>query len=221
MPDLPLHPITGIPALAVTRSGRPIWPIFGADGADDEEDGDDEKKPDKGDAKKPDKGDDETDWEAEARKWKALARKHEGQAKENADAAKRLKDLEDADKSEIDKAKERAAEADRKAAAAERRALVAEIAAEKGLTMSIARRLVGDTREELEADADELVEAFGTKGKGDKSGKNGEGDGKKSDARRLPKEQLRPGASGEDDDEVIDQKKAEEIADRISKSTGF
>ena len=38
-----------------------------------------------------------------------------------------------------------------------------EIAAEKGLTPAQARRLVGNTREELEADADELLEAFGAK----------------------------------------------------------
>ncbi|WP_017602202.1 hypothetical protein [Nocardiopsis lucentensis] len=39
--------------------------------------------------------------------------------------------------------------------------MVAEVAAAKGLTVDQARRLHGDTREELEADADEVIALFG------------------------------------------------------------
>src|SRR5690606_19432192 len=46
-------------------------------------------------------------------------------------------------------------------AKAKRQQLIAEVAAAKGLTLDQARRLQGETREELEADADELVALFG------------------------------------------------------------
>jgi cell division septum initiation protein DivIVA len=72
----------------------------------------------------------------------------------------RLKEFEDRDKSESTRAIERAEAAEKAAAAAEARAARLEIAAEKGLTPAQAKRLVGETREELEADADELLETF-------------------------------------------------------------
>lgn len=52
---------------------------------------------------------------------------------------------------------ERVAEIERTAKASEERALRAEVANAKGLTPSQAKRLIGATREELEADADELL----------------------------------------------------------------
>ncbi|MCX4470461.1 hypothetical protein OOK41_09095 [Micromonospora sp. NBC_01655] len=64
----------------------------------------------------------------------------------------------DADKTEA----ERRAAAEQRAEQAELRALRLEVAAEKGLTPAQAKRLVGATREELEADADEIREAFPT-----------------------------------------------------------
>lgn len=45
--------------------------------------------------------------------------------------------------------------------ASEARALRAEVALDKGLTVSQAKRLVGTTKEELEADADELLKDIG------------------------------------------------------------
>lgn len=62
----------------------------------------------------------------------------------------------DADKSEAEK---RAA-ADARADAAELRATRLEVAHEKGLTPAQAKRLAGTTREELEADADEVLRDF-------------------------------------------------------------
>ena len=56
---------------------------------------------------------------------------------------------------------ERVAEIEKQAKASEDRALRAEIANAKGLTASQAKRLIGSTREELEADADELLKDIG------------------------------------------------------------
>lgn len=102
----------------------------------------------------------EPDFKAEAEKWKALSRKHEAQAKANAEAAKKLSEMDDATKSEVERAIARAEAAEKKASEAESKALRLEVAAAKGLSPSQARRLVGSTAEELEADADELLESF-------------------------------------------------------------
>lgn len=72
----------------------------------------------------------------------------------------KLQEYEDRDKTEAEKVAERANAAEAKAAQAESRALRLEVAFEKGLTPAQAKRLVGGTREELEADADELLETF-------------------------------------------------------------
>ena len=162
-------------------------------------------------------GGDDTDWKAEARKWERRAKESNREARENSEAARKLAELEEADKSETEKAQRKVADAEAKAAQAERRALIAEIGAEKGLTLAVAKRLQGDTREELEADADELLEAFGPKG----AGKPADGV-KPTEARRAPKEDLRPGASGDDaDDGEVTKDEAAKIADRITKGSGF
>jgi len=95
-----------------------------------------------------------------------------------AEAAK----LREAKKSEAEKLTEKLGAAEKRAAEAEQRLLRSEVAAEKGLTAAQARRLVGATREELEADADDLLASFGTPPDGGKSGKG-----------RAAPERLRPG----------------------------
>lgn len=87
----------------------------------------------------------------------------EAERKARRDAERQLKDLqaqvkqrEDQDKSESERLTERLAEAEKRAEAAESRADRFEVALEKGLDMTRAKRLTGSTREELEADADEL-----------------------------------------------------------------
>lgn len=60
---------------------------------------------------------------------------------------------------------ERVAEIERQAKQSEERALRAEIANAKGLTPTQAKRLVGATKEELEADADELLKDIGAQKK--------------------------------------------------------
>ncbi len=90
---------------------------------------------------------DATDWKAEARKW-------ETRAKENREALEaRQKEIEDSQKT----AEQKAAEASADATSARLEALRYKVAAEKGLTLSLAARLTGSTKEELEADADTLM----------------------------------------------------------------
>jgi hypothetical protein len=80
--------------------------------------------------------------------------------KERDALAARLKEFEDRDKSEADKAIERAAAAEKRVAELEAHATRLEVAYENGLTPAQAKRLVGSTREELEADAKELLATF-------------------------------------------------------------
>ena len=92
--------------------------------------------------------------------WKQKAREQEQRAKANAEAATRLKEFEDRDKSEQQKLSERAEAAEKRALDLESRSMRLEVAADKGLTPGQAKRLVGTTREELEADADEILRDF-------------------------------------------------------------
>jgi hypothetical protein len=117
--------------------------------ADDPKDPDD---PAKGDPApdKPDLGDTgkkALDAERKAR------RDAERLLKETAD---RLKVLEDKDKSDSDRLTEKVAQLEKDLATATAKADRYEVALDKGLDMTRAKRLTGTTREELEADADEL-----------------------------------------------------------------
>lgn len=98
-----------------------------------------------------------TDWQAEAEKWKSFARKHEDEVKNLRPAAKKLAELEEANKSEIEKAQARAEAAEKELNQTRLEALRAQVALDKKLSPSQAKRLVGASREELEADADELL----------------------------------------------------------------
>jgi hypothetical protein len=100
--------------------------------------------------------------------------------------AARLDELEAASKSDVEKATERAAEAERKATEAESRALRLEVANAKGLSTGQAKRLTGTTREELEADADELLDTFKAPTPEEP---------KPAAPGSTPKETLRPGAA--------------------------
>ena len=79
-----------------------------------------------------------------------------------ADAQKVLTELQDKDKPEIERLTNQLAEANQRAEKAEAAALRQEVAMEKGLTAAQARRLVGATKDELEADANDLLETFGS-----------------------------------------------------------
>jgi chromosome segregation ATPase len=74
--------------------------------------------------------------------------------------ASKAKELEDAGRSEMEKLTARAEKAEQERAQVEAKALRLEVAFEKGLTPAQAKRLVGSSREELEADADEILRDF-------------------------------------------------------------
>lgn len=85
------------------------------------------------------------------------------EARANADAARRLADIEAQQEKANQTAAEREAAAEKRAAEADAKALRLEVAFEKGLTPAQAKRLVGSSREELEADADDILEHFPVK----------------------------------------------------------
>jgi hypothetical protein len=112
----------------------------------------------------------------------------------------RLDELESKDKSEVEKANEKAVKAEKRAEEAEAKAIRMEIATSKGLTPAQAKRLVGATKEELEADADELLDSFKPEDKPSPSGR--------------PKERLRPGAVPDAEPEETDPRKLAEAVPR-------
>lgn len=128
---------------------------------------------------------------------RAARRAAEKQAKELAD---RLREIEDRDKSDQEKAAEKVAAAEKAAADAEQRALRAEVAMAKGLTAAQAKRLVGSTAEELEADADEILEAFPAK--------------PAVQMTRKPVEALRGGGDPTEEPEETDPRKLAEFVPR-------
>ena len=75
--------------------------------------------------------------------------------------AAKFDEIDQQSKSEAEKSAERITVAETRATTAEARADRLEVALEKGLTPSQAKRLVGSTREELEADADQLLKDLG------------------------------------------------------------
>ncbi|MGW1828817.1 hypothetical protein ACWCO0_09755 [Streptomyces tubercidicus] len=109
--------------------------------------------------------------------WKHHARKHEQRANGAPDAAEierlraadaELADRKKAEMSDSDRLQAEKAASDDARTAAERERdearaelLRVRVAADKGLTVDQAARLRGSTKEELEADADELVKLFG------------------------------------------------------------
>lgn len=117
--------------------------------------------------------------------------------KELEPLAKKAQELEDASKSEQEKLTERAAKAEETAKEATQEVMRLRVALRKGLTETQAKRLVGETEEELEQDADELLASF--------TPPEGEGD-----APRRPRERLRPGAVPSSEPEETDPRKLAE-----------
>lgn len=163
------------------------------------------KEPDTGTPPDPDTGDG-GDLKAELEKWKREKRKWEERAKENAKAADKLAEYENANKSELERLTEAQRASDERAAKAERELARMRVAMRKGLTEAQAKRLVGDTDEELEADADELMESF-QPAKPEESADTG--------LPRRPTERLRPGARPE----AEPQPSPKDIVDRVMAET--
>lgn len=80
--------------------------------------------------------------------------------KELEPLAQKAQQLEEAGRSDLEKLTARAEKAEREHAETAAKALRLEVAFEKGLTPAQAKRLVGASREDLEADADEILRDF-------------------------------------------------------------
>jgi len=145
-------------------------------------------------SRKPPWGDDDFDPD---KAWRLLENVRGDVAKlktERDSLAAKLQEHDDKDKSEAQKLQERAEAAEQKLAAAERNAMVASVALKKGLTEAQAKRLIGTTVEELEADADELLATFTPEpGQEPVPGR--------------PRERLRPGAAPSAEPEETDPAK--------------
>lgn len=80
------------------------------------------------------------------------------------DVQDQLKELTDKDKSEVEKLRDEVANLTKERDGDRLKVLRSDVAMAKGLTAAQAKRLVGSTQEELEADADEILEAFPAQG---------------------------------------------------------
>jgi chromosome segregation ATPase len=96
----------------------------------------------------------------------------------------RVRELEDKDKSDSEKLTSRVAELEKELSTERSRAMRLEVAIDKGLSKTQARRLVGDTEDDLVADADDLLSSF-----------KPSDETKPAPPGSTPKENLRPGAA--------------------------
>lgn len=122
--------------------------------------------------------------------------------KELEPLAKKAEELEESQKSESQKLTDAKTAAEKEAVKAGQEAARLRVALKKGLTEVQAKRLIGESEEELEADADELLESFKPS------------DSKKADEESLedkksetPKGGERSGATGDTDGEETDPQK--------------
>jgi hypothetical protein len=123
---------------------------------------------------------------------------------EAVDLRTKVKEHDDASKTEQELAAERAATAETTAANATREAARLRVALSKGLTETQAKRLVGETQEELEADADELLASFVQENDDDTG----------QDPPRRPRERMRPGAAPGSQPEETDPAKLAALVPR-------
>jgi hypothetical protein len=94
-----------------------------------------------------------------ARAWQTIQNLR-AREKELTPLAEKARQLEESQRTETERLTERLTKAEQRALDAARY----EVALEKGLTRAQAKRLVGSTPQELEADADELLSTFGSSG---------------------------------------------------------
>lgn len=114
--------------------------------------------------------------------------------KELKELRARVQEIEDGEKSEVEKLQAQVASLTKQADAAQAKADRFEVAAAKGLSLAQARRLVGATKDELEDDADAMRAELGLDKEEEKDEEKPKGEGR-------PKENLRAGASNEEDEE--------------------
>lgn len=169
--NLPIHPRTGLLAIGVLPSGRIIWPVLGGSGEGDgggSGPGDGADLGGKSDGTTPEKTFTQADVERMIGERLGRERSKYTDYDQLKQAAAELAELKDRQATESEKALRQAAkDAEAKARAElEPRMMRLEIAIAKGLpedlgarVLSAAKRLVGSTREELEADAAEFFAA--------------------------------------------------------------
>jgi hypothetical protein len=155
-----------------------------------------ETKPD------PDEGLDAEQLKAELKKARAEAAKRRVEARE---AKARAKEYEDQNKTEAQRLEERATTAEQRASTAEATSLRLEVALDKApeemaiaQVRKLARRITGSTKEEMEADAEELFADFAP---------SSTDDDPRRDPSRRPRERLRPGAAPSAEEEETDPAK--------------
>jgi Spy/CpxP family protein refolding chaperone len=144
-----------------------------------------------------------TELETDRDKWKDLSRKHEERSKANSDAADELKKLRESKQTDEEKLADQLAELKKRADDADLRAVRAEVAQAKGLTPAQAKRLQGVSRDELESDAEDLLQSFpAPKGEGDEGKPKGA-----AGAARKPTEKLSAGNDPTEEPEETDPRK--------------
>lgn len=116
--------------------------------------------------------------------------------------AAKLDELEDAKKTETERLTEQQRSLEERAAAAETDAARLRVALRKGLSEVQARRLIGTTEEELDADADELLATFAPSD-----------DEPKATPATKPREQLRPGTN--DPDAPVEETDVRKLGERM------
>lgn len=135
---------------------------------------------------------------------------------EAAEFKRQLEAKDAASKSDMERLLAKFDAMEKRAEKAEREAMAAKVADEMGLTQAQAGRLRGNTREELMADAEELVEAFGVKPSkatttevvdDDAADETKPTEDAKPPSVGRPKEKLRGGASPPDTEEPVDHAK--------------
>lgn len=143
--------------------------------------------------------DDGKDWKAEAEKWRGLSRKNEKSFK---DTAAKLKQYEDANMSESQRLQEERdshrTRAERAEANLKRREIAEARAPEHATTAhirAVAKRLAGESDDELESDADELFALLVPEPKA----------AAKTPSR--PKERLKGGSEPDEEPDVTDPRK--------------
>jgi flagellar biosynthesis chaperone FliJ len=160
----------------------------------------------------PDDGDEPLDTERAKAKIKKANSENENlrrRLKELEPLANKAKELEDANKTEMEKLTERLNGTESKLGEVEGKYLRLDVALDKapeGMSVAqirkLAKRLSGSSREELEADAEELFAEFAPEDAG-------------GDPKRRPTERLRPGAAPASKDEANDPEK---LAAQVSPS---
>lgn len=148
---------------------------------------------------------DDKDWKAEAEKWKTLSRKNEKTANERAAALKKYEDQGKSESQRLQEERDSHKTRAEKAEAALKRREIAEARAPEHATVAqiraVAKRLAGESDDDLESDADELFALLAPAPSTPKTPSR-------------PKERLRGGSEPDEDVEEDDPRKLAALVQR-------